>query len=195
MSRGKRVGQASGTECVNDTLSDLADLANRVDLHEHTPVIVNVDQRRSLITVDLETVTNNTLVIVTAALFGRSLAQTFDDNVGISNQFHNNIKLRAMSGQVFVELTNLICGAGVAIEKESAFGVLLRKTGTDQLVGERIRNVVSRVHERLSLLSQFGFILHVAAKNITGRDSGDRVDIGKTNRLGSFTGAGWANQK
>ena len=98
MSRGKIVGQASGAECVNDALSYLADLANRVDLHEHTPVIVNVDQRRSLITIDLETVTNNTLVIITAALFGRSLAQTLDDNLGISNQFHNNIKLRAVSG-------------------------------------------------------------------------------------------------
>ena len=100
----------------------------------------------------------------------------------------------ATLGQHAVKLRDLGEGAWVAVEQESAYAVRLGQPVAHHRVGDRVGDVLPRVHVLLRLLAEGGSLADVGAEDVAGRDRG----YGQPGRdllgLGALPRPGWAEQ-
>jgi hypothetical protein len=140
-------------------------------------------------------VANHRLVIIGATLLQSTFAQALHYDIRISNQLHDSVEGCPMLREETVEVSNLICCSRVTIEEKPSRAVFLLETIGNQIIGEGIRDVVARIHERLGFQAQGSLILDVVTENVTRGDGGDCERLGQLCRLRSLSCAWGSDQK
>jgi len=92
-------GNTQGLETLEDALRDLTDLADAINRNDQTPGGVEINQGRSLLLVDLETVANDGFIIISPALFNGALLQPLHYDIRIRYQLHDGIHRRIVPSQ------------------------------------------------------------------------------------------------
>jgi hypothetical protein len=146
-----------------------------VDLDEQPAGVVNTDERFGLLVVNVKPVPDDSIIVITSALLGRSPPKPVNSFAGLSNEFDHNIECRSMASEKFVEFANLIDRAGVAIEKEAISRIILGESMAHERIGEGVRHIVPGIHVHLCLLAQICLRLHDLPEDIAGRDRRDVV--------------------
>lgn len=182
-------------EPLHDAIRDLGYLTEPINRYDKPPTFVEINQRRGLLPVHLKSVTHYRFIIIRASLFDCPLTQALHHNVGIRNELNDNIERSPVIGQELIEVSNLISCPGVTIEKETTGAVLVLEAIGDEVVGQRIRHIVTSVHERFRFQAQFCLGLDVVTENIARGNCGDAECLRETCCLGAFPGARRTNQE
>src|SRR6187200_2850236 len=106
-------------ERVVDPLRDLVDLTHAVDLDHQAAVAVDIDQRRSLVVVDLLAAAYDVLGVVGAALCLGALEQPLDELLLVDREHHDRVEHVTGVLDHPVELLHLRERARVAVEQEA----------------------------------------------------------------------------
>src|SRR3954447_7214916 len=189
-----------GPERRERSFRHVVDGTHGVDAHEDAGLGVVAHQRRRLLVVDLEPVTDGLRLVVVpleqlatadvtdtlhrprvevqvpdvpAAAAGTPAGQPPDHLVVVDHQLENHVERRPAVEQQVVERLGLGDVAREAVEQEPLAGVVVLQPRQDHPDRDLVRDEVAGVHELLRLLAELGALADVGAEDVPGRDLRD----------------------
>src|SRR5664279_5485330 len=201
-------------ERVDRALGHVLDGAERIDRDEWPAVAVELDQRRRLGAVDLETVPHGLRLVVVAVvevaaapvadirarrpveidvpyvpalLAGPAPRQSAHDLDMVDVELQHDVERIADVGQHAVELVPLGDIARKPVEQKALYCIFFGEAGAHHGVGDVVRHQIAGVHELLGLPAKLRVAGHVSSKDIAGRDFRDVEVDGDEFRLGALT--------
>src|SRR6478672_2285974 len=174
----------------DDTVGDLVDGAHAVDLDEEPDELVVLREGCGLLAVDRLALADDVLGVVGATLGLGALEQALDDGVLVDLELEHGVERVPVTRQHRVERVDLTRGARVAVEEETALGVVPGEAVLDDLVGDVVGDVAAGLDDLVDLDPERGLVLDVGAEDVAGRDGRDAEALGDPCRLRALTGAG-----
>jgi len=188
-------GKASIGECVKNSRGNDLNFTNSIDSHEYVAVSVCLDEWRGFTRIQLESVTGDVVSVVGSTLIRGAQSNPFDDDLGVGDEFYYDIELMAVSREHVVERPNLVECPRVAIQQKPGLAIVVFQTVRHERVCQRVRNVLTAIHEAFGLDTQRGLVSNIGAKDVASGNGGDTERLGQENGLSPLAGTRRADQE